>query len=234
MPTVADRRRQPHAAPHRHHGPGAGRVHASWPPRTASRRCRPCSAPSPTRWSSTSRCRGVSGYVAARLLKDDWQTAEIPVVLLTSLDAACDRYWGEQTGADRFLTKDFEAPQLVAAIAEVHRGRRRARAAAARRCGPTRSSSATTRCWPGSPSCSTASCSRPRSPPRSPASPPTCTASRRRSPRCSACSAGSSTTTWRPSACSTTALTYLTVARDDLAAAVHRVLRRDRRRRAPR
>jgi CheY-like chemotaxis protein len=63
----------------------------------------------------------LSGYVAARLLKDDWQTTEIPVVLLTSLDAASDRYWGAQTGADRFLTKDFEAPDLVEAIREVLR-----------------------------------------------------------------------------------------------------------------
>ncbi len=61
----------------------------------------------------------LSGYVAARLLKDDWQTSDIPVVLLTSLDAASDRYWGAQTGADRFLTKDFEAPELVAAMHEV-------------------------------------------------------------------------------------------------------------------
>src|SRR3954470_2094316 len=61
----------------------------------------------------------VSGYVAARLLKDDWQTADIPVILLTSLDAASDRYWGAQTGADRYLTKDFEAPDLTAAVAEV-------------------------------------------------------------------------------------------------------------------
>src|SRR3954451_5383392 len=58
----------------------------------------------------------VSGYVAARLLKDDWQTADIPVILLTSLDAASDRYWGAQTGADHYLTKDFEAPQLVVAV----------------------------------------------------------------------------------------------------------------------
>jgi CheY-like chemotaxis protein len=63
----------------------------------------------------------LSGYVAARLLKDDWQTTEIPVVLLTSLDAASDRYWGAQTGADRFLTKDFEAPDLVEAIRDVLR-----------------------------------------------------------------------------------------------------------------
>lgn len=58
----------------------------------------------------------VSGYVAARLLKDDWQTAEIPVVMLTSLDAASDRYWGAHTGADAFLTKDFEAPELVETV----------------------------------------------------------------------------------------------------------------------
>jgi CheY-like chemotaxis protein len=61
----------------------------------------------------------VSGYVAARLLKDDWQTADIPIVLLTSLDAASDRYWGAHAGADRYLTKDFEAPQLVEAVREV-------------------------------------------------------------------------------------------------------------------
>src|SRR3954449_2173874 len=61
----------------------------------------------------------VSGYVAARLLKDDWQTADIPIILLTSLDAASDRYWGAQTGADRYLTKDFEAPDLTGAVAEV-------------------------------------------------------------------------------------------------------------------
>jgi twitching motility two-component system response regulator PilH len=72
----------------------------------------------------------VSGYVAARLLKDDWQTADIPVVLLTSLDTASDKYWGAQTGADRYLTKDFEAPQLVEAVQEVIDG------AAKRRSGP--------------------------------------------------------------------------------------------------
>ncbi|HEX8002298.1 MAG TPA: response regulator [Mycobacteriales bacterium] len=61
----------------------------------------------------------VSGYVATRLLKDDWQTADIPVVLLTSLDAASDRYWGTKTGADGYLTKDFEAPDLTGAVAAV-------------------------------------------------------------------------------------------------------------------
>jgi DNA-binding response OmpR family regulator len=61
----------------------------------------------------------VSGFIAARLLKDDWQTADIPVVMLTSLDAASDRYWAGQAGVDRYLTKDFEAPELAITIEEV-------------------------------------------------------------------------------------------------------------------
>ena len=58
----------------------------------------------------------VSGYVAARLLKEDWQTADVPVLFLTSLNAASDRYWGARAGGERFLTKDFEAPELVDAV----------------------------------------------------------------------------------------------------------------------
>src|SRR5690349_10597417 len=61
----------------------------------------------------------VSGFIAARLLKDDWQTADIPVIMLTSLDAASDRYWAGQAGVDRYLTKDFEAPELASTIDEV-------------------------------------------------------------------------------------------------------------------
>lgn len=61
----------------------------------------------------------MSGTVAARVLKDQWQTADIPVVMLTSLDGASDRYWGAQTGADLYLTKDFKAPELVIAVGEV-------------------------------------------------------------------------------------------------------------------
>lgn len=61
----------------------------------------------------------VSGFIAARLLKYDWQTADVPVVMLTSLDAAADRYWAGEAGVDRYLTKDFEAPELAGAVQEV-------------------------------------------------------------------------------------------------------------------
>ncbi len=61
----------------------------------------------------------VSGFIAARVLKDDWQSADIPVVMLTSLDAASDRYWAGQAGVDRYLTKDFEAGELAGTIGEM-------------------------------------------------------------------------------------------------------------------
>jgi twitching motility two-component system response regulator PilH len=64
----------------------------------------------------------VSGYVAARVLKDDWRTMDIPILFLTSLDAASDRYWAAQAGAENFLTKDFEAPQLVEAVTSAMAG----------------------------------------------------------------------------------------------------------------
>jgi CheY-like chemotaxis protein len=118
----------------------------------------------------------VSGYVTARLLKDDWRTADIPILLLTSLDAASDRYWGAQAGADRFLTKDFEAPQLVEAVHEVLSAADAARA-----------------------TCSTASSLSRRGRLRSLRSLPECMGSKRRLPRCSTFSAEWSTTTWRPS-----------------------------------
>jgi twitching motility two-component system response regulator PilH len=72
----------------------------------------------------------VSGYVAARVVKDDWQTADIPIILLTSLDAASDRYWGKQVGADRYLSKDFEASELAEAVLEVIAEKTKARGGA--------------------------------------------------------------------------------------------------------
>lgn len=61
----------------------------------------------------------LSGHVVTRLLKDDWQTNDIPVVIITSHETAGDRYRGEQSGADGFLAKDFGAAQLVATVEDV-------------------------------------------------------------------------------------------------------------------
>lgn len=58
----------------------------------------------------------MNGYLVCRLLKEDWSAATVPFIMLTSHDAAGDRYWGLKTGADAYLTKDFDARQLVDAV----------------------------------------------------------------------------------------------------------------------
>lgn len=61
----------------------------------------------------------MNGYQACRLLKNDPLTKHIPVMILTSKDQASDKFWGLQTGADEFITKDFKPPQLLEAVGRV-------------------------------------------------------------------------------------------------------------------
>ena len=55
----------------------------------------------------------LNGYQACRLLKAEPATRHLPVVILTSRDQAGDRFWGLETGADYYLTKDSE-PRRIA------------------------------------------------------------------------------------------------------------------------
>ena len=59
----------------------------------------------------------MNGYQVCRLLKDDPATKSIPIVMLTAKDQQSDRFWGLATGADEYLSKDFEDRQLLATIA---------------------------------------------------------------------------------------------------------------------
>ncbi len=67
----------------------------------------------------------LSGWVTTRILKEDWATSDLPVLLLTSLDAASDRYWGDKAGGDRYLTKDFQPAELAEAVDELVHARPR-------------------------------------------------------------------------------------------------------------
>ena len=200
-----DRRRQPHAAPHRLHGARAGRLHRR--ARRGRRRGRAGRLPHPARRGhprrpDAARCPATSPPGCSRTTGRPRTSRSCCSPRWTP---PSDRYWGKQTGADRFLTKDFEAPELVEAVARGARAPPTRRAAAARRCGRTRSSSATTRCmarvselldrklFEASVSAEVTQHRRRRARLRGDG--------RRAS---SACSAGSSTTTWPPSACSTT------------------------------
>jgi len=55
----------------------------------------------------------MNGYQACRLLKTEPLTRDLPVVILTSRDQAGDRFWGLETGADYYITKDSEPHRIL-------------------------------------------------------------------------------------------------------------------------
>ena len=57
---------------------------------------------------------GLDGYQVTRELKDDPLTAGIPIIMLTALNGAEDKLRGLESGADEFLTKPVNAPELLA------------------------------------------------------------------------------------------------------------------------
>lgn len=62
----------------------------------------------------------MNGYQVCRLLKSDETTKTIPIIILTSRDQKRDRFWGLSTGADEYITKDFESEEdLFTAIQRV-------------------------------------------------------------------------------------------------------------------
>ncbi len=61
----------------------------------------------------------MNGYQACRLLKTDPATRDLPVVILTSRDQAGDRFWGLETGADYYITKDSEPHRILELVRNI-------------------------------------------------------------------------------------------------------------------
>ena len=57
-----------------------------------------------------------NGFQVCRELKSHAEFNSIPVILVTSKDTASDRYWGEQQGADGYVTKPFTREELIRAV----------------------------------------------------------------------------------------------------------------------
>lgn len=59
---------------------------------------------------------GLDGYEAIRQLRNDTRTAHIPMIILTARSAPDDVVTGFETGADDYITKPFNIPELLARI----------------------------------------------------------------------------------------------------------------------
>ena len=57
-----------------------------------------------------------NGFQVCRELKGSSDFQAIPVILVTSKDSASDKYWGEQQGADAYVTKPFTKDELLRAV----------------------------------------------------------------------------------------------------------------------
>jgi len=57
-----------------------------------------------------------NGFQVCRELKGNAEFRSIPVILVTSKDSTSDKYWGEQQGADAYVTKPFTKDELLRAV----------------------------------------------------------------------------------------------------------------------
>jgi twitching motility two-component system response regulator PilH len=57
-----------------------------------------------------------NGFQVCRDLKNNAKFSSIPVILVTSKNTASDKYWGEQQGADGYVTKPFTREDLLRAV----------------------------------------------------------------------------------------------------------------------
>ena len=55
----------------------------------------------------------MNGYQVCRLLKDDKITADIPVLILTSMEGKEEKFWSMETGADEFMVKDSNTQGII-------------------------------------------------------------------------------------------------------------------------
>jgi DNA-binding response OmpR family regulator len=66
----------------------------------------------------------MSGYEVCRAIREDPATALLPVVMVTALDPETERIKGIESGADDFLSKPINQPELLARVKSLLRSAR--------------------------------------------------------------------------------------------------------------
>lgn len=61
----------------------------------------------------------LNGYQATRMLRRDPETADIPIIMVTTKDMQTDRTWGLRQGANDYLIKPVDRQLLLERIREL-------------------------------------------------------------------------------------------------------------------
>ena len=56
----------------------------------------------------------MNGYQVCRELKENPDTSSIPILMLTAKSQESDKFWGQEAGADAYVTKPFDMDELIA------------------------------------------------------------------------------------------------------------------------
>ncbi len=64
----------------------------------------------------------LNGFQVCRRIRQHPELATLPVVMLTAKTSAADRFWGENAGADAYLTKPVDPIELVATLRRLLEG----------------------------------------------------------------------------------------------------------------
>lgn len=62
---------------------------------------------------------GMSGFELCRSLKNNPDTKNVPIIILSSKNQELDRLWAMKQGADVYLTKPVTSEQLIRAVKSV-------------------------------------------------------------------------------------------------------------------
>ncbi len=63
----------------------------------------------------------MNGYELCRWIKNNAQTKNLPVVMCTTKSEEFDKYWGMKQGADAYITKPYQPPELLNIVQQLLR-----------------------------------------------------------------------------------------------------------------
>ncbi len=61
----------------------------------------------------------LNGFQVCRQIKKSSDLKHIKIILCTSKNQESDKFWGEQQGADAYITKPFKEEELLATVAKL-------------------------------------------------------------------------------------------------------------------